>query len=628
MPYMGTQSLYSSENKYRNFLIPALTLTGLGVAGVLYISGMSQYDHRVLMVTLIAGMAPLLWRMVRDVTRGHFGIDIIAITALVTSFELGEYLAGTVIVLMLSGGEALEDYAAARARRELTHLLARTPTTAHRLVDHQVVDISVQEVAVGDTLLVKPGESFPVDGIVIEGTSMVDESTVTGESVPVEKSVSSHVVSGTVSQGAPLTIRALKSSDESMYAQIVRLIREAETTRAPVARLADRYSIWFTLITFFLAGGAWVLSGDPIRMLAVLVVATPCPLILATPIALIAGISRAARRGIIVKNGAALETLGEARAFVFDKTGTLTLGTPKVTGTRCAMVSEDRLIHLAASLDQFSSHILARALVQYAKQERGMSLTLPLDFHEEVGHGVAGRIEGKQYFFGKLSYLQGKGVTLSGEALQYHATAQEEGKIVVYLAEGTALIGCIYFADAIRPEIARVFQAMRQEGIKKIAMLTGDRKSVAAKVAAQLGIHEYEAECLPEDKVRKVRELQRRFSPLVMVGDGVNDAPALAAADIGVALGAHGSGASSDAGDVVVTVDDMSRVAEALMLGRRVLGIAKQSIFIGMGVSIVLMVIAALGYIPPVYGALLQEVLDVAVIFNALRVLGVQWHLT
>lgn len=619
---------FSLDNKYRNFLIPVLTLTGLGAAGVLYISGMRQYDHRVLMVTLIVGMAPLLWRMVRDVMRGHFGIDIIAITAIVTSFVLGEYLAGTVIVLMLSGGEALEDYAAARARRELTHLLARAPTTAHRLVDHQVVDISAQEVAAGDTLLIKPGESIPVDGIVIEGTSMVDESTVTGESVPVEKSVSSHVVSGTVSQGAPLTIRALKSSDESMYAQIVRLIREAETTRAPVVRLADRYSIWFTLITFFLAGGAWVLSGDPIRMLAVLVVATPCPLILATPIALIAGISRAARRGIIVKNGAALETLGEARAFVFDKTGTLTLGIPKVTGTRCAAVTEDRLIHLAASLDQFSAHILARALVQYAKQERGMSLTLPLNFHEEVGHGVAGRIEEKQYYFGKLSYLQGKGVTLSGEALQYHATAQEEGKIVVYLAEGPALIGCIYFADAIRPEIARVFQAMRREGIQKIAMLTGDRKSVAAKVAGQLGIHEYEAECLPEDKVNKVRALQRRFSPLVMVGDGVNDAPALAAADIGVALGAHGSGALSDAGDVVVTVDDMSRVAEALMLGRRVLGIAKQSIFIGMGVSIVLMVIAALGYIPPVYGALLQEVLDVAVIFNALRVLGVRRHLT
>lgn len=607
------------DKKLSYFLVPGLVILGLIVAGILYLLKLTEFDHRVLMITLIVGTLPLLFRMFKDVFAGHFGVDIIAIVAIVSSFLFGQYLAGTVILLMLSGGEALEAYALRRSSRELTRLLSNAPSIAHVKVRTELKDIKVEEVKVGDVLVIKPGETVPVDGVVTSGFSEVDESAITGESLPVKKDQSSLVFSGATNKDAVLEIRALKESHESQYQRIIKLVKEAQNSRAPVMRLADRYAVWFTLITFAIAIAAWLLTGDSIRFLAVLVVATPCPLILATPIAIISGISKAASRGVIVKSGGALEALGEARAMVFDKTGTLTLGQPQVLGAKSyGASSENEIIRLAACVDQLSTHIFARSLVSYAKK-RNMVLDYPKDFKEVLGNGVSGNVSGRNLLFGRLIFVKDNGANIPPGEKQRHDKMQEEGKVCVYLASDNQLLGVVYFADVIRPEMKQTFASILEHKIQKMLMLTGDKQAVAEKISHQLGIKYFKAEMLPENKVAEVRTLQKELRPVAMVGDGVNDAPALAAADVGLALAAHGSSASSESADIVIMQNNFMRVHDALHIAQRAMTLAKQSIFTGIGISILLMAIAAFGYIPPVYGALLQEVIDVAVILNALR---------
>ncbi len=429
-------------------------------------------------------------------------------------------------------------------------------------------------------------------------------------------------MSGSINTTNPLEINTLKIASDSKYEQIIRLVKEAEESRAPVVRLADRYSVWFSFITFTLAALAWFSSHEPLRLLAVLVVATPCPLILATPIAIISGISRSASRGIIVKNGGALETLAEVNAFIFDKTGTLTLGQPKVVGIKTFNegFSETDILNTAASLDQVSAHILARSLLTHARKENNFRTIYPESFKETFGEGVSGSIAGKLYHFGKLQFLRTSGVVINSLAEDEHKKTQDQGKIAVYLAAENELIGAIYFADIIRKEIKALFSDFKKQGLDKLVMLTGDKKNVADIIARELGLDDIHAEALPEDKVKEVKEHQQEFGKVAMVGDGVNDAPALAAADVGIALGGHGQSAGSNSGDIVITIDNLERVGEAFIIAKRVLRIAKQGIFIGIGASIVLMIFASFGYIQPVYGALLQELLDVIVILNALRV--------
>ncbi|MDR3643316.1 MAG: heavy metal translocating P-type ATPase [Candidatus Doudnabacteria bacterium] len=608
---------------FKTFIIPIFTLTGLVLGLGLHFFGIGHegYDKEVWLVTLVIGALPAVWRMLKDLRRGHFGVDIIAITAIITSLLFGQYLAGTVIVLMLSGGEALEDFALRRARRELTQLLSRAPSVAHLRTGQGLSDVPAVHIKSGDIFVVKPGEVVPADGLVVEGSSDVDEAAITGEPLPVQKVAGSQIYSGSINRDGALEIKALRPARESTYENIIKLVKEASESRAPVVRLADRYSVWFTAITFVLAGGAWLISHDPIRLLAVLVVATPCPLILATPIAIMSGVSRSASRGIIVKSGGALEKLAEVKAFIFDKTGTLTLGAPAVVGAEAGEYAmKHDIIKISASLDQLSAHVLATSLTEYATKNLNLILDYPENFQEVFGEGVRGKIKGYEYLFGKLSFLQSEGVDVPHDEIQKHAELQNQGKIAVYLAEGKRLLGFVVFADIIRPEIKTLFHQMKREGMEKIVMLTGDKKKVAEIIGKQLGLTDIHAECLPQDKVTEVREHKKEFGSVAMVGDGINDAPALATADVGIALGGHGSTVSSESGDIVITVNNLTRVGQALTIAKETIKIAKQSIFIGIGLSIVLMVIAALGYIIPVYGALLQELLDVAVILNALRV--------
>jgi len=599
--------------------MPVVVICGSILSGVLAIYIGMDAAVTALQLLLILGTAPYVLRMLKDLLQKRPGIDIIALLAIIVSLMLGQYLAGVLILFMLSGGEALEEYALGRARRQLTELISKAPSIAHRQRGKTITDISVSEVVVGDVLVVKPGEIIPVDGTVTDGVSMVDESSLTGESLPVEKTRSSRLLSGSVNIDRVLEMSATKTSEQSNYSQIIALVREASEARAPIVRLADQASVWFTLVTLGLGGVAWYLSGDPLRVLAVLVVATPCPLIVATPVAVMSAVSWAAKRGIVVKNGGALETLARAKAFVFDKTGTLTLGTPKIVAVEGFGLSQDEVIRLAASLDQLSAHILARSLVTEA-QQRKLTIEIPKAFREDLANGVAGTLGKDTFAFGKLSFLEKRGVVIPAEIQQAHESSRTKGQKDVYLARGNACVGSITFADVIRPDTAEVFAELHRHGVQEVVMLTGDKASIAQEIARQIGIDRVHAECLPVDKVEELRELQKRRSPVVMVGDGVNDAPALAAADVGIAMGAHGATAASESADIVITIDEIARAGEALHIAQRMLKIAMQSISFGIGMSILFMIAAALGAITPVTGAVLQEVLDVAVIMNALRV--------
>jgi len=472
-------------------------------------------------------------------------------------------------------------------------------------------------------VLVRTGEVVPVDGTILSPEAVVDTSTLTGEPLPVTMTRGGTVLSGSANAGTPFDVRAARPAGDSAYSALVRLVEQAQTERAPLVRMADRYAGIFLPATLLVAGLAWALSGDPVRALAVVVVATPCPLILAAPIALVSGLSRAARAGVIVKGTGAIETLGEARTVLFDKTGTLTIGTPEVREViNRGEVQRDELLRLAASLDQISAHVLGEALATAAR-EAGLDLTMPADVHEDPGQGIQGIVDGHRVAVGSRAYVGALGV----QEAEIRSTAlmrtRGSGEAYVVVAIDGHVAGVIVMADELRPDAQEIVERLRAEKIRYVAMISGDRRSVAERVGRRLGVDRVYAEQSAENKLEVVRSIRtdQHLRPVIMVGDGINDAPALAIADLGIAMGAAGATVSSETADAVITVDRVDRVADAVHIGRRALFIARQSILTGMGLSLAAMSVAAAGYLPPVAGALLQEVIDLAVILNALRAL-------
>jgi heavy metal translocating P-type ATPase len=620
----------------RTYPLPAASLTLLALSGVLMLLGQERYAQWPLMATILLGGMPLLWQTMRQIVRGELSVDLIAILAIAGSAVLGEYLAGALVVLMLSGGEALEAYALRQARSSLSALAERAPRVAHVWEGDTLITIPAEDVRVDMVTVVRPGELIPVDGVVTGGLSSVSEADLTGEPVPVRKEAGMQVLSGSVNLDGVLDVRATRSAAESKYAQIVQLVREAQERKAPIHRLADRYSVGFTAVALALAGLAWALSGDSVYALAVLVVATPCPLILATPIAIMSGINVAARSGIILKSGGVVELLGEVDVAVFDKTGTLTLGTPKLVAIVSLPVptqdkgattgDEDELLRLAASVEQLSAHILARAVVEAAR-ERGSGLAQVSGFEEVFGKGVRGEVadtrEGghrcQVVAVGNRTYMRQLQVPLSEEVLTTRARRVESGEIVSFLAVDGQLVALLVFADVSRPELARLAPDLKRNGIRQTVLLTGDGERAAERVGAAAGVDRVIARCLPDDKVEAVRALEGEEHRVLMVGDGVNDAPALAAATVGVALGAQGITAAASAADAVLVSTDILRVVTAVRTGRHVMRVARQGIWVGIGLSTIAMIFAAFGYIEPAAGAILQEGIDVLVILNALR---------
>lgn len=561
-------------------------------------------------VTLVA-LAPAAVSVLRDLWRRRFGVDVIAVLALVGALVVREYLAGAVIAVMLATGRTLEAYAQRRATRDLRALLERAPRTARRrTADGGIEVVPVDQVAVGDRLLVGPGDVVAVDGVTEEPATL-DESVVTGESQLVEKAVGAAVASGVVNAGAGFGLRATESAARSTYAGIVRLAEEATARKAPTVRLADRYAAAFVPFTLVLAGLGWLLSGDVVRAVAVLVVATPCPLLLATPIAIVSGLSRVARRGVLVRDGGSLEVLGRVRTLLVDKTGTLTAGRPRVADTVVAAGGDpDEVLRLAASVEQLSPHVLAAALVEHAR-DRGLRLTMPTEVTEEPGRGVHGRVDGRRIRVGQLD----------GDPPSWaRPRIEEPGHSVVWVADDTGPIGAILLEDPVRSDARRAVDRLRAAGLSRIVMVTGDRPDAARRVAEAVGVDDVIARCTPQEKVARVRAESDR-AVTVMVGDGVNDAPALAEAHVGVAMGATGATASADVADAVLTVDRLDPLADAVEIARYARRIAVQSATVGMGLAVCAMGFAAAGLLPPVAGAFLQEGIDVLVILNALRAL-------
>jgi heavy metal translocating P-type ATPase len=559
--------------------------------------------------------------IVRDLLHRQAGVDVIAVLAIGGALLLGEALAAAVIGVMLATGHWLERYAEGRAHRELSALVSRAPRVVHRYEDGGIHDRPIEDVEVGDRIVVKPGEVVPVDGNVVGRPAILDESALTGESRLATRQAADPVSSGTVNAGAPFDLLATATAEHSTYAGIVRLVEEAQASKAPFVRLADRYALLFVPLALGIAGLAWVVSGDPVRALAVLVVATPCPLLLAAPIAIVAGISRSAKRGIIVKGGGALEAIARARVLLFDKTGTLTAGRPHLADVVAAPGwTAAEVLRLAASVEQVSPHVLAASIVGGAR-ERGVPLALPENVVEAPGAGVSGRVGGTDVAAGTLDFANRGGV-IPPWAKDVRRRVNLEGATSVFVASDGALIGALVLDDPIRPETPRVIRSLRRVGVRRVVMVTGDHYGVADMVAAAIGVDAVLAERTPADKVDAViGEREDAHGILVMVGDGINDAPALAAADVGVAMGARGATASSEAADVVITVDRLDRLPEAIRIAHRARTIAVQSVVIGMGLSIVAMLVATTGVLPPVAGALIQEAIDVIVILNALRAL-------
>ena len=556
--------------------------------------------------------------MVQELRSGTFGVDILAVTAIGSTIAVGEVWASIVIVLMLTGGEALEQYASGRARKDLTALVSNAPRTAHRLAaDGTVCDVDVADVAVGEQVLVRAHEIVPFDGVLVSDAGVFDDSSLTGESLPQERVAGDTVYSGAINGAAAVTLRVAHRAEDSQYQRIVALVEEAAASRAPMVRLADRYAIPFTVVALAIAGVAWWASGDPVRFAQVLVVATPCPLIIGAPVAFMAGMSRSARRGAIIRSSATLEKLHRAATFAFDKTGTLTRGAPALTDVRASgAVDAGTLLRVAAAAEQASAHVLAEAIVRGATA-RGEVLPVPQEVAETTGGGVTAVVDGVSVAVGKRTFVEEQ----TGAPVP--APQLSPGELAVHVAVDGAYAGCVVLRDQLRPDAADTLARLRRQGIEHVLMVTGDEEATARHIAGKLGIDDVRAGCLPADKVAAVRDVADR--PVVMVGDGVNDAPVLAAADVGIAMAARGSTAATESADIVILPDEVGRVAEALEIGRHTVNVALQSIWIGITVSVALMLVATTGALPAVVGAWLQEAVDVIAILWALRAMGSGW---
>lgn len=642
-PQSGHNRFQQGWTIVRHYPLPLVALVGLFVGLMVWLIERGTLVNWILLTIILVGALPLLWKTFQQFLHKEFGVDVLAILAIGGSLLLGEYLAGALIVLMLSGGEALEAYALRRARSSLSALAERAPRTAHIWQGDELVSVPAEDIEVGIEIVVKPGELVPVDGVVTTGASSMSEADLTGEPMPVRKTVGMLVLSGSVNLDGVVEIRASKRSAESKYAQIVHLVEEAQTQKAPIHRLADRYSIVLTVVAVALAGLAWVLSGQSVSALAVLVVATPCPLILATPIAIMSGIDLAARNGLIVKSGASIEQLGQVDIAVFDKTGTLTLGLPKMTAIVLgaqglqesdAEAEQATLLRLAASVEQLSTHILAHAVVE-AAQTHALPLSAAEDFEEIFGKGVHGRVtlleedqkvpwlserERVEVAVGNRTFLHHLGMVVPETLLAERARRVDCGQICSFLVVEQEVRGLLVLEDIPRPELAQLSAHLHKAGIKETILLTGDSEMVAQQIGAIAQVDHVISRCLPENKVQTVKELERQGHRVLMVGDGINDAPALATATVGMAIGTQGLTAAATAADTVLLSTDILRVPRAVHLGRRVMRVALQGIWIGIGLSGVAMVFAAFGFIDPAAGAFLQEGIDVLVILNALRV--------
>ena len=560
----------------------------------------------------------LLKEMIETIEGGNWGVDILAIIAVVSTMIVGDYWAAWMILVMLTGGDSLEDYATSQADKELKSLLKNTPRIADKLVDGKVQQVKVDNLKIGDIVLIKPGSQVPVDGEIVKGTSSFDQSSLTGESVPVDKTIGDTLMSGSLNGDNAVEMKVTKLAKNSEYQTIVALVKTSEAQPAKFVKMADRYAVPFTIISLVIGIAAMVVSifTNPgagwqvhfMRFAQVMVVASPCPLLIAAPVAMVSGMSSMSKHHIIVKSGTTLEKLSRVLTFAFDKTGTLTenqLVVNEIVPVKDSNLSKDELQSLAASVEQKSGHIIATSLVKDTNKDL---LKNADNIKEVTGKGVTGTVDGKDIKVGKLSF-----VAPDEKSLNIQSTA-------IYISVNDKFAGYITFKDQIRPNTASTIARLRRQGVKQIMMLTGDHKNVADKIAKEAGINESEvhADLLPAQKIEAIKNVQPDLRPVAMVGDGVNDAPSLMAADVGIAMGAKGATAASESADAVIMVNDLSKVNDAVAISKHTMRVAHIDIITAICVVILIELVAFTGIIPAIWGAIIQEVVDLITILLAL----------
>ncbi|MDR4511487.1 MAG: heavy metal translocating P-type ATPase [Nitrososphaeraceae archaeon] len=612
----------------KRYPIPIFAIIGLIFGSLFHWFYNEHIGHWIWIGTLLIGGIPIIFWTIRDIIHRRFATDIIAMLAIITAILSNEALPGVVIVIMQSGGKALEDYAFRKVTASLDALLANSPRQAHRKKNNMIEEIDVNSIKIGDVLVVRPGDLIPIDGHLIIGNnnativrSVVDESALTGEPIPKTKKAGDLLFSGTVNVGDAFEMIADKLSEESQYSKIVTMVRKAQEEKAPIQRIADRYAIWFTPITIFISFFGFLITGKVETILSVLVVASPCSLIFATPIAIIGGINKCAKLGIIIKSGLSLEKVGKAESIVFDKTGTITFGSPTIETiiSLYNTVNSDDILLKAGCVEQLSSHPTAKVITKKAQEKYG-ELTIPDNFHEIPGIGVEGFLNGEHIVIGSQSILEN--IFEKQELkniLNLKKNNQFKGKMLAFVNIDDRPVGIIVFGDIIRTGVKSMIDNFKSIGVKEIMILSGDSYENSQIIAQEIGVNSFEANLLPEDKLNSIKKLKKRYKNVIMIGDGINDAPALAVATVGIAMGAHGTAISAEAADIVLLVDDVTKVVDTLNISKRTIHIAKQSIYVGLGASFIFMLIASFGFIPPTVGAIIQELMDVAVIINALR---------
>ncbi|SOC86105.1 heavy metal-(Cd/Co/Hg/Pb/Zn)-translocating P-type ATPase [Ensifer adhaerens] len=607
---------HTKEDRLKIALL-AIAAAGLVLGLLVHLTGQATIARILWSVATLPVLIALVFQIVSSLLEGELGLDIVAVLSMTAALAFGEALAAVIVALMYTGGSFLESFAEGRARREMHALLSRVPRTATRYIEGGLKDVSVDDVLPGDLLLIRQGDVVPVDGTVASAHAVLNMSALTGESLPVSVVKDDAVLSGATNAGDAFDLLATHEAHDSTYAGIVRLVENAQASKAPMSRLADRWSVGFLVLTLLIAGAAWWLTGDPIRAVTVLVVATPCPLILAVPVALVAGLSRAAHFGVLIKGARPLENMGRIQSIILDKTGTLTDGRPQIASILVVKgQTENEILRLAASLDQASKHPIAQAIVA-AAGARKLDLAIPSETREFPGEGVCGVVDGRPVAVGGHGFI-----AKHAETAALPLPEADAGSVIVAVALADEIAGYIVMADPVREEVADMLVGLRREGVQRILLATGDRAAVAERIADGLGLDAIHSGLTPDQKVLVVLT-ERKNGAVMMVGDGVNDAPALAAADVGVAMGARGAAASAETADVVLLVDRIERLRSGIEIARASRHIAMESVVVGIGLSVLAMVAAAFGYLQPVEGALLQEAIDVAVILNALRALRI-----
>lgn len=601
----------------------ALTVAG----GLLLIVGYQpRYwsDALVLSAATIGGSL-ITVKSARVLLKGDFGVDVLASIAIWISVLVGEYLAAAIVVIMLNGGELVEDYASERSSEAIEKLIRSAPVTARVRRDGEDVEVDLEEVVLGDIVLVKPGEKIPIDGVIVRGYGLVNEASITGESLPSEKSVGSQVYGSTLLENGSLDIKVTRTHKETVFANIVRQVKEARSRRTRVERVADRYARWFAPIILSAAIVTQLVTRNPLSTAAVLVIACPCALTLATPIAVVAGLGNAAHNGVLMRGGTSLEEIGRSDAVIIDKTGTITLGKPKVVSIRPlkGRSAEDVLL-LAGTVEQRSEHSLAKALLDKTR-ELEITLDDPDEFHAKPGYGVIAERQGRRILVGNLRLMKEYNIELDRELTGYVDAESLSGRTVVVVAEGSEAVGAIAIADTLRDGVKESISQMRRVGAKKVVMLTGDKLPAATEVAKGAGIDEVYADLLPGDKVKHIEEYRRQGYRTIAIGDGINDAPALAAADVGIAMGVAGTDVAMETAGIVLMTDALSKVAKTMALGKKALSVIKQNVVFALAVNILGLFLSSQGLVNPIMASIIHEGNALIVVFNSLRLIRLRW---